>query len=172
MIAPFRGVAPRIDPSAYLVESAVVIGDVTIGPETSIWFHAVVRGDVFPVRIGARTNVQDNAVVHVSGGRFGTVIGDDVTVAHGVILHGCSVGDRTLVGIGAIVLDGAEVGADCLVGAGALVTPGTCIPAGQLVLGRPAQAVRPLTPEERAALLRSATNYVAHAAEYRAAGLR
>ena len=172
MIASFRGASPAIDPSAYVVTSAVVIGDVTIGPEASVWFHAVVRGDIFPVRIGARTNVQDNATLHVSGGRAATTVGDDVTVGHGAILHGCTIGSRILIGMGAIVLDGAEIGEGCLIGAGALVTPGTRIPAGQLVLGSPAKAIRPLTAEEQALLLRSAENYVQYAAEYRQAGVR
>jgi carbonic anhydrase/acetyltransferase-like protein (isoleucine patch superfamily) len=107
----------------------------------------------------------------VVGGHLGTTIGDDVTVGHGAILHGCRIGDRVLVGMGAIVLDGAVVGEDCLVGAGALVTPGTQVPAGRLVLGNPARVVRALTAEERATLLRSAAGYVGYAAEYRAAGI-
>ena len=171
MIAAFRGKTPTVDPSAYLVQSAVVIGDVTIGPEASLWFHTVVRGDVCPVHIGARTNIQDNATVHVTTGRFATTIGDDVTVGHGAIVHGATVGSRTLVGIGAIVLDGAEVGEDCLIGAGAVVTPRTRIAGNQLVLGSPAKAVRPLTDEERASILRSAESYARVAAEYRVAGL-
>lgn len=172
MIAPFRNAAPAIDPSAYVTASAVVIGDVAIGPESSVWFHTVVRGDVFPIRIGARTNVQDNATLHGFGGRAPIAVGDDVTIGHGAIVHGAAIGNRTLIGIGAIILDGADIGADCLVGAGALVTPGTRIAAGQLVLGSPARAVRALSSAERAALLDSAARYVAYAAEYRAAGLR
>jgi carbonic anhydrase/acetyltransferase-like protein (isoleucine patch superfamily) len=172
MIAPFRGAHPRIDPSAYVVESAVVIGDVVVGAETSLWFHTVVRGDVYPIRVGRRTNVQDHAVLHVTTTRAATTVGDDVTIGHGAIVHGCTIGDRTLVGMGAIVLDGVEVGDECLIGAGALLTPGTRIAAGHLVLGRPAKAVRPLTADERASLLASAVNYARVAAEYRAAGLR
>jgi len=171
VIAAFRCKAPTIDPSAYLVESAIVIGDVTIGPEASLWFHAVVRGDVCPIRIGARTNIQDNATVHVTTDRFSTTIGDDVTVGHGAVIHGATIGSRTLVGMGAIVLDGAEVGAECLIGAGAVVTPGTHIAGCHLVLGSPAKAVRPLTDDERAALLGSAERYVRVATEYRTAGL-
>src|SRR5512142_3327315 len=130
MIAPFRGATPVIDPAAYIVDSAIVIGDVVIGAETSLWFHAVVRGDVNWIRIGRRTNVQDHATIHVFTARAPTTIGDDVTIGHGAIVHGCTIGDRTLIGMGAIVLDGAEIGADCLVGAGALVTPGTRIAPG------------------------------------------
>lgn len=172
MISAYRGRSPAIDPAAFVVDSAVVIGDVVIGPQASVWFYSVVRGDVQPIRIGARTNIQDHATVHVTSGRFGTTLGEDVTVGHGVVLHGCVIGDRTLVGIGAIVLDGAEIGDDCLVGAGALVTPQTRIAPGHLVLGAPAQAVRPLTSAERAELLAAAARYVHHAAEYRAAGVR
>jgi carbonic anhydrase/acetyltransferase-like protein (isoleucine patch superfamily) len=172
MIAPFRGVAPRIASSAFVTDSAVVIGDVVIGPDTSLWFHSVVRGDVYPIRIGRGTNIQDHATLHVLSGRAATTVGDNVTIGHGAIVHGCTIGNRTLVGMGAIVLDGVEVGDDCLIGAGALLTPGTHIPAGQLVLGSPAKATRPLTGEERASLLASAEHYAKVAAEYLAAGLR
>jgi carbonic anhydrase/acetyltransferase-like protein (isoleucine patch superfamily) len=171
VIAPFRGKSPEIDPSAYLTASAIVIGDVEVGAETSIWFHAIVRGDLFPIRIGARTNVQDHATIHVLGGRAAATIGDDVTIGHGAIVHGCTIGNRTLVGMGAIVLDGVEVGDECLIGAGAVVTPGTRIAAGQLVLGSPGRPVRPLSDAERASLLTSALNYARVAAEYRAAGV-
>ncbi len=172
VIAPFRGVAPRIDPSAFVSDSAIVIGDVVIGADTSLWFHAVVRGDVHPIRIGRGTNVQDHVTLHVLGGRAATTVGDDVTIGHGAVVHGCTIGNRTLIGMGAIVLDGADVGNDCLVGAGAILTPGTRIPAGHLVLGSPARATRPLTAAECASLLASATNYARVAAEYRAAGIR
>ncbi len=171
MILAFRGVTPAIDATAHVVTNAVVIGDVTIGPESSVWFNAVIRGDVHAIRIGARTNVQDHVTVHVFAGRSPTVIGDDVTIGHRAVVHGCTIGSRTLVGIGAIVLDGAEVGEDCLVGAGAVVTPRTRIPAGQLVLGTPAKAVRALSAAERAELVASAERYVRYAAEYRAAGI-
>ncbi|MCC6848233.1 MAG: gamma carbonic anhydrase family protein [Deltaproteobacteria bacterium] len=171
MIAPFRGAAPRIEPTAFVAASAVVIGDVGVGPESSLWFHTVVRGDVGPIRIGARTNVQDHVTVHVVGGAYGATIGDDVTIGHGAIVHGCTLGHRVLVGLGAIVLDGVEIGADCLVAAGALVTPGTKVPPGRLVVGNPARVVRELRADERASLLASAANYVGYAAEYRAAGI-
>ncbi len=172
MIAPFRGTSPRIDPTVFLAAGAVVIGDVVIGAESSLWFHAVVRGDVYPIRIGRRTNVQDHATVHVLSGRAATTIGDDVTIGHGAIVHGCTIGNRTLVGMGAIVLDGVVVGDECLIGAGALLTPGTRIESGQLVVGSPAKAARALSDDERAALVTSAVNYAAVAAEYRAATVR
>lgn len=177
MIHAFRGVAPVIDSTVFVAASAIVIGDVVVGAESSLWFHTVVRGDIGPIRIGARTNLQDHVVVHVvsaTSGRagFGVTIGDEVTIGHRAIVHGCSVGDRALIGMGAVVLDGVEIGADCLVGAGALVTPGTKVPPGRLVLGNPARAVRELSSDERAGLRASAANYVGYAGEYLAAGIR
>jgi carbonic anhydrase/acetyltransferase-like protein (isoleucine patch superfamily) len=172
MIAPFGGKTPAIDGSAYVTDSAVVIGDVVIGPEASLWFHTVVRGDVERVRIGARTNLQDNATVHVARGRWPTIIGTGVTVGHAAVLHGCTIGDHCLIGIGARVLDGAVIEEECLVGAGALVTPGTRIPARSLVLGSPARRVREVSGEELAHLRGLAQNYVEYAARYRAQGLR
>ena len=172
MITAFRDVAPQVDPTVFAAASAVVIGDVVIGAESSLWFHTVVRGDIGPIRIGARTNLQDQVTVHVVGGKYGVTIGDDVTIGHRAIVHGCVLGHRVLVGMGAIVLDGAEIGADCLVGAGALVTPGTKVPPGRLVLGNPARVVRELRDDERASLLASAASYVGYAAEYREAGVR
>lgn len=167
MIIAYGGQVPRIDPSTHIQASAQVIGDVEIGAQSSVWFNVVIRGDVYPIRIGARTNIQDNSTVHVTGGRFATVIGDDVTVGHGVILHGCRVGDRCLIGIGAIVLDGVEIEPDCLIAAGSLVAPGTRIPSGHLAKGSPAKVARPLRPDELAHLKESAANYVEHAAAYR-----
>jgi len=171
MIIPLDGTVPRIDPSAYVQASAQVVGDVHIGAHSSVWFHTVVRGDVHHIRIGARSNLQDNSTVHVTAGSFPTLIGDDVTIGHGVILHGCTIGDRCLIGIGAIVLDRCEVGPDAMVGAGALLTPGTVVPPGMLALGSPAKVVRPLRDEERAHLVESARNYVLNAARYRAQGI-
>ena len=148
----------------------MVTGDVELGPESSLWFGTVVRGDVNTVRIGARTNVQDGTVIHVTTRTHPTVIGDDVTIGHRAVLHGCTVHDRCLIGIGAIVLDGAVVGPDAMVGAGALVPPGAVVPPGTLVMGQPARPRRPLTPEEIAFLRTSAANYVSYAARYRAEG--
>lgn len=171
MILTFDGQRPRIDASAWVHGSAHVIGDVEIGAESSVWFNAVLRGDVHRIRLGARTNVQDRATLHVTRGEWPTLVGDDVTVGHAAILHGCSIGDRCLVGIGAIVLDGAEIEADCLIAAGALVTPRTRISAGHLAMGSPAKVVRALRSEELAHLRQSAANYVARAAAYRAQGI-
>lgn len=169
MIASFGDRRPEIDPSAYVPDTAIVIGDVVIGAESSLWFHTVVRGDVYHVRIGARSNVQDNATIHVVSGRWATILGDGVTVGHNAILHGCTVEDGALVGMGAIVLDGAVVGTESLIGAGALVTPGTVVPPRSLVLGRPAIRVREVSDAELARLRTSAANYVALARRYREA---
>ena len=144
----------------------------SIGPESSVWFGAVVRGDIEAIRIGARTNVQDNATLHVVGGRFATTLGDGITVGHNAVVHGCTIEDGALVGMGAIVLDGAVVGAEALVGAGALVTPGMVVPSRTLVLGNPGKVVRPLSDDELERIRASATNYVGYAARYRAEGVR
>ncbi len=171
MVIELDGVRPQVDPSAYVQASAQVIGDVHLGAQSSVWFNAVIRGDVFHIRIGARTSIQDNATVHVTGGRHATIVGDDVTVGHGAILHGCTIGNRCLIGIGAIVLDRCVIADDCMIGAGALVTPGTVTEPGYLLLGSPAKPVRPLTEAERLHLLHSALGYVANAARYRAQGI-
>jgi gamma-carbonic anhydrase len=172
MIAPLGDRVPEIHPTAFVADSAVVIGDVALGPDASLWFHAVVRGDVERVRIGARSNVQDNATVHVTRDRWPTLVGEGVTVGHAAVLHGCTVGDRCLIGIGAIVLDGAVIGEECLVGAGALVTPGTRIAPRSLVLGSPARRVRDLSADEVARLHASAASYLEHVRRYRAHGVR
>ena len=172
MIAALGSRTPRIDPTAFVVDSAVVVGDVVLGPDASVWFHAVVRGDVERVRIGARSNVQDNATVHVTRDRWPTIVGDEVTVGHAAVLHGCTVGDHCLVGIGAIVLDGVVVEPECLIGAGALVTPGTHIPARSLVLGSPARRVRELRADEVTRLHASAASYLDHVRTYRTLGVR
>ena len=171
MLIALPEAAPLVDPTAYVHSSAHVIGDVHLGAESSVWFHTVMRGDVHAIRIGRRTNVQDNATVHVTRNRYATMIGDEVTVGHNAVVHGCTIGNRCLIGIAAVVLDGCVIGDDCLIGAGALLTPGTTVPPGQLVLGSPARVVRPLTDAERSHLVQSAANYVANAARYRAAGI-
>lgn len=173
-IRPFRGHTPILPQSAFVDPSAQLIGEVSLGEDSSVWMNCVLRGDVNPIRIGARSNIQDLSLIHVLSKQFGTTVGEDVTVGHHVVLHGCTVGSRVLVGIGSIVLDGVEVGDDCLVAAGTLLTPGTKIPPGSLVMGSPGKVKRPLTAEERAMLLSSAQGYVHLAREHRAAagGLR
>ncbi len=150
IVRTFRDAAPRIDPSAWVAPGAVVVGDVEIGPDSSVWYGVVLRGDVHHIRVGARTNIQDGSVVHVTMDRFPAVIADEVTVGHRAVVHGCRVGEGALIGIGAIVLDGAEVGEEALVGAGSVVTPGTVVAPRTLVVGTPAKPVRELTADELA----------------------
>ncbi|RMH44597.1 MAG: gamma carbonic anhydrase family protein [Deltaproteobacteria bacterium] len=166
MVRSYRGVWPTLGAGVFVAETAAVIGDVVVGDRSSIWYGAVVRGDVFHIRIGAETSIQDNSVIHVTSGRHATLVGDRVTVGHSVTLHGCTVEDRCIIGMGAVVLDRARVGAGSIVGAGALVTPGTEIPPGHLAVGAPARVKRPLTDAERAWIETSADHYVALAAEY------
>ena len=160
MIRSFRGRRPVIDPSVYVADNATLIGDVHIGARSSVWFGAVVRGDVFHIRIGSETSIQDNTVVHVTHDRFATVVGDRVTVGHSVTLHGCTIGDLCIIGMGATILDQVEVGERCIVGAGSLLTPGTKVPPGHLVMGTPARVKRPLTEAELQWLVNSAAHYV------------
>ena len=166
MLKPYKGILPRIDESAFIEDSAQIIGDVEIGARSSIWFNAVVRGDVHYIRIGERTNVQDNCTLHVTKDTYPLILGNDITIGHGVILHGCTIRDRCLIGMGAIILDNAEVGEDCIIGAGALVTEGAKVPPGSLVLGMPGKVKRDVTSDEKARILRSAQNYIEYSANY------
>jgi carbonic anhydrase/acetyltransferase-like protein (isoleucine patch superfamily) len=166
MIRSFRGVHPQIHPTAFIAESAQVIGDVHIGEQASIWFGTVARGDMFYIRIGDRSNVQDNCVLHTRTGEKPTVLEDEVTVGHSVTLHGCYVERGSLIGIGSIVLDDVRVGAQSLVAAGSLISPGTIIPPRSLVMGMPARVKRPLTEEEVASLAKYWQNYVEYSAYY------
>lgn len=159
-ILRFRGKLPAIDPSVYVADHASIIGDVTIGARSSIWFGTVVRGDQMPIAIGEETSIQDNTVVHVTSGVAGTIVGSRVTVGHRVILHACTVEDDCIIGMGSIILDRARIGRGSVVGAGALVTPGTDIPPGSLVLGAPARVKRPVDERERAWIASSAAHYV------------
>lgn len=168
MIRSFRGATPSIHPSCFIDESAQILGDVEIGEDSSVWFNSVVRGDVNSIRIGRRTNIQDLSMVHVLADKYPTWVGDDVTIGHHVVIHGCRVGNRVLVGMAAVLMDGVEVGDDCVIGAGALLTPGTVIPPGSLVVGSPARVRRPITDAERIWLTQSAHNYVAYSREHRA----
>jgi len=170
LIRAWGGKAPRLADGVWVAEGAVILGDVEIGPGSSVWFGAVVRGDVNHVRVGSRTNIQDHSILHVTSGTHPTSVGDDVTLGHRVTLHGCTVKDRCLIGIGAVVLDGAVVGEDSMVGAGSLVPPGMVVPPGTLALGSPARVKRELTGEEMAHLRRSAQSYAAYAEQYRKEG--
>lgn len=166
MLRTFRGITPQIAGSAFIEETAAVIGDVVIGEHSSLWFSVVVRGDVNFIRIGDRTNIQDGTVIHVSHKTHPTWIGDDVTVGHNVTLHGCRVGNRCLIGMGAVVMDGAEVGDDVMIAAGALVVPGTVVPSGTLFAGSPAKKKRQLSDAEIAGLKQSAANYLEYMKHY------
>lgn len=166
------GIAPQLPAEGryYVAPGAHVIGKVTLGEDVGIWFGAVLRGDLEPIVLGARTNVQENAALHTEIG-CPLIIGEDVTIGHSAIVHGCVIGDNTLIGMGAIVLNGAKIGANCLVGAGALVTERKEFPDGSLIVGAPAKAVRSLDPVTFGKLKASAVNYAANARRF-AAGLR
>jgi len=166
VLRPYRGRLPVVDPTAYIDQSAQVIGDVTIGAESSVWMNAVIRGDVNIVRIGARSNVQDAAVVHVMHAICPTHIGDDVTIGHGAVVHGCTIRDRVLIGMGAIVLNGAVIREDAIVAAGTLVPEGMIVPARALVMGSPATVRRTLDDAEVASILEYAGNYVRYKRDY------
>jgi carbonic anhydrase/acetyltransferase-like protein (isoleucine patch superfamily) len=166
MIRPYRSILPRIDPSAFVDASAQIIGDVEMGPESSAWMNVVIRGDVNWIRIGRRTNIQDGSIVHVMRDLHPTVLGDEVTVGHGVLLHGCTVHDRCLIGMGAILLNGVEVGEDCIIAAGTLLPEGMRVPPRSLVMGHPGKVRRGLTDEELGSIGRYAERYVGYSREY------
>lgn len=168
MRIPYRGVLPACHPTVFLADGARVVGDVEIGEGSSVWFNAVVRGDVNRVRIGKRTNVQDSCTLHVTS-ENPLVVGDDVTFGHGANVHGCTIEDLVLVGIGSIVLDGAVIGRGSVIGAGAVVAPGTAVPPGSLVLGVPGKVVRTLPGAPDANRL-TAAHYVEYARTYREGG--
>lgn len=165
-VLPFEHHEPRIATDAWVAPGAVVVGNVELGPQASVWYGCVLRGDVNAIRIGARSNVQDGSVLHVTRERFETIVGDDVTIGHRAVVHGCSVGDGALIGIGSIVMDGAVVGEGALVGAGAVVTPGKSIPPRSLVMGTPARVIRTLEDEELAKQRKRALEYVELAAQH------
>ena len=156
----FNSINPKVHDTVFISESAFVIGDVEIGEDSSIWFGAVIRGDVNYIRIGARTNIQDHTIIHVNTGTHPTILEDEITVGHRVTLHGCHVESGCLVGIGSIVLDGARIGSQSLVAAGSLVTPNTQTPPRSLVMGAPARVKRELTDEELASISRNWQSYV------------
>jgi len=172
MIKPFQGIHPTIDPTAFIAETAVIIGDVEIGAQSSLWYNCVVRGDVNKIRIGARSNVQDLSMLHVTHRKNADdpgaplIIGDDVTIGHSVTLHGCTLMDGCFIGMQAMVMDRAVVGEGALVGARALVTEGTLILPHTLWVGAPARYKRDLTPDEVAWLAKSANNYVNYSLQY------
>jgi carbonic anhydrase/acetyltransferase-like protein (isoleucine patch superfamily) len=162
-----KGVRPTLGRDVFIAPNATVIGDVHLGDEARVWFGAVIRGDVFPIRFGARTNIQDGSVVHVTGGQAATTVGDDVTIGHMVLLHGCTVGSRCLIGMGSIVLDNAEIGDECFIAAGSLIAPRTKIPPRSMVMGRPGKVVRPLTDRDLAMVREAGGLYVEYARTFR-----
>ncbi|HWO18189.1 MAG TPA: gamma carbonic anhydrase family protein [Kofleriaceae bacterium] len=170
LVRPLGELRPRLGRDVFLAETCAVIGDVELGDEASVWYAAVLRGDVMAIRVGARTNLQDGVIVHVTSGLQGTVIGSDCTIGHGAILHACTIEDHCLIGMGATVLDGAVIGRGSLIGAGSLVTPGTVIPPETLALGWPARAKRPVNRKERDQIEYGATHYVELARRYLAGG--
>ena len=166
MLRPYRGVLPRVHPSAFIDDSAQVIGDVEIGEESSVWMCAVVRGDVHSIRIGNRTNVQDGTIVHVMTGSHPTSIGDDVTIGHAAVIHGCTIEGQVLIGMGAILLDGAHIGAHSIVAAGTLIVEQMKVPPRSLVMGSPGKVKRLLTQAEIAGIQQYAERYVSYRLDY------
>ena len=166
MIIEYKGIKPKLAADVFVDETALVIGDVEIGAGSSVWFHSIVRGDVNYIRIGERTNVQDSCVVHVTHLKFPTFIGTETTLGHRVVVHGCAIGDRCLIGIGAIVLDGAQIGDGCIVGAGAVVPPGMKVPAHTLVMGVPAKVIREVKAEDKEAVEKPLKQYMRLAGDY------
>ncbi len=166
-IQAFGGKTPALGEDVFIAEGAHVIGDVVLGARASVWFNCVVRGDVNEIRVGDETNLQDLTVVHVAAGKWPTRIGARVTVGHRAVIHGCTIGDLCLIGIGAIVMDGAVVGEESLVAAGTLVSPGQRIPPRSLAIGAPSRVLRALTDAELTFLRESAANYVGYASLYR-----
>lgn len=169
MIQPFNSYRPKIHDTAFIADDAIVVGDVEIGENASVWFGSIVRGDVNFIRIGARTNIQDGTIIHVSSETHSTILENDITVGHRVVLHGCYVETGCMIGIGAILLDGVRVGKSSLVAAGSLLTPGTIIPPGSMVMGSPAKVKRPLTDEEIQGIARNVAHYVELAEIYKKA---
>ena len=167
MIRSYRGRVPQIAASAYVDPQAVVIGDVTIGEDSSVWPCTVIRGDVNWVRIGARTNLQDGTICHVMRDEWPLVLGDDVTIGHGCVLHGCTIESRCLIGMGSIILNGAKIGAGSIIGAGTLVPERTQVPPGSLFMGHPGKFRRALTLEDQQSIDRYAARYVEYKATYK-----
>jgi carbonic anhydrase/acetyltransferase-like protein (isoleucine patch superfamily) len=166
MIRPFRSTLPKVSASAFVDQSAQVIGDVEIGDESSIWMNVVIRGDVNTIRIGDRTNIQDGTIVHVMRGTHPTTIGSEVTVGHAAVLHGCTIRDRVLIGMGAMLLNGADIGEDSIVAAGTLVPEGKKFPPRSMLMGRPAVLKRELTAEEVASIRDYAQRYIGYRKDY------
>ena len=167
LLLPVQGKHPQIGPDCYLADNATIVGDVTLGAQCTVWFNAVIRGDVNSIRIGDKTNIQDGAVLHCTYQKAATTIGSGVSIGHKAIVHGCTVEDNVLVGMGAIVMDHAVVGAGCIVAAGAVVLENTQCEPGYLYAGVPARKIKPVTEEQRQNMLRTADNYVLYASWFK-----
>jgi len=167
MILSFRNKTPDIPKSSYVSESVDIIGDVILGENTNIWFGTVIRGDMNYIRIGSGTNIQDNSTIHVTTKTAPTIIGSNVTIGHNALIHGCTIEDNCLIGMGSIIMDKAVIGAGSIIGAGALVVPGTIVPEGSLFIGQPARMAREVTEAEYANILRSADHYIEYAREFK-----
>lgn len=170
LVRTYKTLAPRIAESCFLAETCVVIGDVELGDEVNVWYGAVLRGDCGHIRIGARTNVQDLTMIHMTTGISHTEIGQDVTVGHNVVIHGARIGDRVLVGMGSVILDNVEIGDDCLIAAGSVVPPRMKIPARSLVRGSPAKVIREVTADEAKLGINGAASYLELARGHRRMG--
>lgn len=166
MLYEFLGSQPQVDRSNFIAPSADIIGDVVLGEESSVWFNCTIRGDVNYIRIGKRSNVQDNTCIHVTNQTHPTVVGNQVTIGHSAMIHGCTIQDRVLVGIKAIILDGAVIESDCIIAAGSLVPPGKVMPSGWMCMGSPAKPVRKLTEDEIASIVKYSDNYVKYSRAY------
>ncbi|MEF2244976.1 MULTISPECIES: gamma carbonic anhydrase family protein [unclassified Paenibacillus] len=166
MLIPYKGIIPTLQQDCYVAEGAKIIGDVAVGPQSTIWFNAVLRGDLAPIRIGSRCNVQDGVVGHVNTDQP-LLLADEVSIGHSAIIHGCTIGKGTLIGMGAIVLNGAEIGEYALIGAGSIVTENKKIPSYTLSLGSPAKVVRELTEDDLTRMRRTMESYVTKGIEYR-----
>lgn len=167
MLEPFEGHHPRVDPLAFIHRAATVIGDVQIGPESSVWPAATIRGDDGPIVIGAQSSIQDGSVLHNTEGLSRTIVGDRVTVGHSAILHGCRIDDECIIGMGSIILDNAHVETHCIIGAGAVIPPGKRIPTGSVVVGNPMRILRACTPQDLEGITTGWKEYVTRAAQYR-----
>ena len=171
MLRPHRDRFPQVASSAFVDESAQVIGDVSVGEDSSVWMNCVLRGDVHWIRVGARTNIQDGTVIHGMRNLHSTLLGDEVTVGHGAILHGCAIEDQCLIGMGASVLNGAVIGTGSIIAAGTLIVEGTSIPPGSLVMGNPGRVRRQTTDEQRVSIRRYAANYVEYKRDFQMPGV-
>lgn len=167
LILPVNGISPIYGDTCWFAPNATVVGDVTMGRDCTVWFNAVVRGDVNRITFGDRCNVQDGAVIHCTYQKFSTTIGSCVSIAHNAVVHGCTVEDRVLIGMGAIVMDGAVIGAGSIIAAGAIVTQNTIVPPGSIYAGNPARLLKPVSPEQAEIFMRTADNYVLYASWFK-----